>query len=155
MRWTFLVVALFVCAPADAQNAREPVFSEHWVPVSDGLKLYARVLGNGPDTVLIPAAAYLAHDLAPLAAGRTLVFYDPRARGVSDAIPPGAATDMGAEIRDLEAVRTFFGVHRASLLGWSYLGAVVALYAAEYPDRVRRLVQVGPMAPVSDMAAVP
>jgi CubicO group peptidase (beta-lactamase class C family)/pimeloyl-ACP methyl ester carboxylesterase/ketosteroid isomerase-like protein len=151
MVWLISLLALLVCAPADAQNAREPVFSEHWVPVADGLKLYVRVLGNGPDTVLIPAAAYVAHDLAPLAAGRTLVFYDLRGRGASDAIPPGAGSDIEAEIRDLEAVRAYFGVDRASFLGWSYLGAVVALYAAEYPDRVRRVVQVGPVAPRSDI----
>lgn len=155
MRALITLVAGLLCAPVGAQQVEKVLFSEQWVPVSDGMRLYARVVGDGPDTVIIPAAAYLARDLAPLAHGRTLVFYDLRGRGASGAVPRGAPDDMEADVRDMEAVRAFFGVDRASFLGWSYVGAVVALYAAEYPGRVRRVVQIGPMAPRSDMPPVP
>lgn len=59
------------------------------------------------------------------------------------------------DLRDLEAVRSHFGIGRVSLVGWSYLGAVVALYAAERPERVRRVVQIGPMAPRDETARIP
>jgi pimeloyl-ACP methyl ester carboxylesterase len=54
---------------------------------------------------------------------------------------------MEFEVSDIEAVRSYFGIERFSLIGWSYLGAVVALYAAEFPEHVKSVVQIGPMAP--------
>jgi proline iminopeptidase len=55
------------------------------------------------------------------------------------------------EVRDLEFVRAQLGLDRLTLIGWSYLGAVVALYAAEHPNRVDRLVQIGPMPPSDEL----
>ena len=37
-----------------------------------------------------------------------------------------------------------------SLLGWSYLGGVTALYAAEHPGRVKRLLMMCPVPPRSE-----
>jgi proline iminopeptidase len=51
------------------------------------------------------------------------------------------------EVADLEAIRQHFGQEQVSLIGWSYLGGVVARYAMAYPERVGRLVQVSPMRP--------
>lgn len=123
-------------------------FAERWVVTPDSVRLYARVLGTGPDTVLIPGGMYLSRDLDPLTEGRTLVFYDPRSRGASDAVFDTLRLGMDQEVRDMEAVRAAFGVGRVALLGWSYLGAVVARYAAEHPEHVRAVVQVGPMGPL-------
>lgn len=136
-------------SPADRADAR---FAETWVTTGDSLRLYARVVGHGPDTVVIPASAWLARDVAPLARGRTLIFYDPRGRGASHYVRDTTHMGIEWEIRDLESVRAHFGLRRMSLVGWSYLGAIVALYAAEYPDHVRRIVQVGPMPPRSETA---
>jgi proline iminopeptidase len=52
---------------------------------------------------------------------------------------------MDYEVRDIEALRRHLSMDRVSLIGWSYLGGVVALYAAGYPDRVDAVVQVGAM----------
>jgi proline iminopeptidase len=131
---------------AIADEAR-PRFAELFVDTPDGTRLYVRVLGTGPDTVIIGSVAYLSADFTPLAAGRTLIFYDPRNRGGSDRVLDADRVSMSHEVADLEAVRAHFGVARPALIGWSYLGAVVALYAAEYPENVRALVQVGPVPP--------
>lgn len=40
------------------------------------------------------------------------------------------------------------------MVGWSYLGAIVALYAAKHPEHVERVVQIGPAAPRSETATV-
>lgn len=133
--------------PAQGAQAPGVRFEETSVLAPDGVRLYARILGNGPDTVIVGLATYLAQDLAPLQSGRTLIFYDPRSRGGSDAVTDSSRLGMSFEVADLEAVRAHFRLSRASLVGWSYLGAVVALYAAQYPERVRAVVQVGPMAP--------
>ena len=52
---------------------------------------------------------------------------------------------MDYEIRDLEALRRHLSIDKVSLVGWSYLGAVVVLYAAQHPERVSAVVQVGAM----------
>jgi pimeloyl-ACP methyl ester carboxylesterase len=54
---------------------------------------------------------------------------------------------MADELRDLETVRSGLGISKAGIVGFSYLGLVTALYAADHPDRVARLAQLGPMAP--------
>lgn len=157
---TFLAVVASGCGPTDVDRASAPDelhtrFAEEYVTTDDGVRLYARIVGVGPDTVLIPAAVYLARDLTRLAPGRTLIFYDPRGRGGSEYVRDTTRIGIEWDLRDLEAVRSHFGIGRVSLVGWSYLGAVVALYAAERPERVRRVVQIGPMAPRDETARIP
>jgi pimeloyl-ACP methyl ester carboxylesterase len=147
------------CEPFGGQSRTvdehsDPRFAETYVSTSDGLRLYARSVGDGPDTVIIPAAAYLARDLLPLATGRTLIFYDPRGRGASDVPADSQRLGIEFDIADLETVRAHFAVGRVSLIGFSYLGAVVALYAAEFPQYVDRAVQIGPMAPRTETSVV-
>lgn len=129
-------------------------FEESYLVTPDGIQLYVRVSGSGPDTVIVPAAAWLARDFGPLSHGRTLVFFDPRGRGGSDAVVDTAQIGIEHEIRDIDFVRAQLGLESVSLIGWSYLGAVVALYAAEHPERVDRIVQVGPMPPTNELPEV-
>jgi pimeloyl-ACP methyl ester carboxylesterase len=122
---------------------------EGYVPIDDELLLYYRTCGDGPVTVVIPAACLLLEDLRPLAKERRLVSYDQRGRGRSDRDPCPAHVWTDYEVSDLEAVRQYFGLEQMALLGWSYLGAVVALYAAAHPERVSRIVMMSPLAPRS------
>jgi hypothetical protein len=48
---------------------------EGYLSIDDETRLYYHTVGSGPDTVVVPAAMYLARDLESLAPGRTLVFY--------------------------------------------------------------------------------
>lgn len=118
--------------------------SEGHVVVEPGIRLYYRVLGEGPDTVVIPAATWWSRQADRLARGRRVALYDPRGRGRSDSIADNVPVGFDAEVGDLEALRGALGIERMALMGWSYLGAVVVLYTIAHPDRVTRLVQVGP-----------
>jgi proline iminopeptidase len=120
---------------------------EGYIASHDGTRLYYQRLGNGADTVVSPAACFLNPDLESLATGRTIIFYDTRNRGRSQHITDGDAMTMTQEVRDLEAVRQHFALTQFKLLGWSYLGAVTALYAANNPMAIERLLLVGPMKP--------
>jgi proline iminopeptidase len=51
------------------------------------------------------------------------------------------------DVDDLDAVRRHFGVDRVNLIGHSYAGIVVALYAMKYAAQVNRAVLLGPMQP--------
>ena len=46
---------------------------------------------------------------------------------------------------DVERIRQHFKVKKASLIGYSYLGLMVVMYAMDHPDAVERLVQLGPV----------
>ena len=50
-------------------------------------------------------------------------------------------------IRDLEALRKQFGLKRMVLVGESWGAGLAALYAMEHPQRVSRLLLLGPMPP--------
>jgi pimeloyl-ACP methyl ester carboxylesterase len=128
-------------------SAQLPPDSSGYLTTADGARLFYEIYGKGRDTVIVPAGVLLASSLSVLRDNLTLVFYDPRGRGKSDWIADAKRLTMADEVRDLEAVRAKLGISRAGLIGFSYLGLVAALYAADYPDRVTRLAQLGPMAP--------
>ena len=121
--------------------------SEGWLPAEEGLRLHYQLCGSGSQAVVVPLAVYLAGPLGPLADGQRLIFYDLRGRGRSDAVRDPARIGITHDLTDVEAVRRHFGLERMALVGFSYVGAIAAVYAAEHPDRVSRLVALGAMAP--------
>jgi proline iminopeptidase len=121
--------------------------SEGFVFVRRGLHLYYQVLGDGPETVIVPNANWLMEPLQPLAEGRRLIFYDPRSRGRSSSVTDSRHLSLEDDLADLEAVRRYFGLERLSLLGSFYHAAITALYALDNPGRVERLLLVCPITP--------
>jgi pimeloyl-ACP methyl ester carboxylesterase len=128
-------------------HAQSKPDSSGYVTAGDGARIYYAIYGTGRDTIIVPGAALLAVPLNPLSIDFTVVFYDPRGRGQSDWITDAKRLTMGDEIRDLESVRAGLGISKAGLIGFSYLGLMTALYAADHPDRVTRLAMLGPLAP--------
>jgi proline iminopeptidase len=116
-----------------------------WVAGPDGVRLYYEKLGRGPRTVIVPGRLFLVRDLAPLAKSHTLILYDMRNRGRSSRVEDGQLLTIQKDVEDLEAVRRHFRVERFVPVGYSYLGFMVVLYAMDHPDRVERLVQLGPV----------
>ncbi|HUQ82797.1 MAG TPA: alpha/beta hydrolase [Gemmatimonadaceae bacterium] len=142
-----IAIALAFGALPRTSWAQMPPDSSGYLTTADGARLFYEIYGKGRDTVIVPAGVLLSPTLSVLRDNLTLVFYDPRGRGKSDWIADAKRLTMADEVRDLEAVRATLGISRAGVIGFSYLGLVAALYAAEYPDRVTRLAQLGPMAP--------
>ena len=112
---------------------------------ADGVRLCFEVTGSGTEVLVIPLRSSMAADFAPFVGGRRVVYYDPRGRGCSTPAAELAELGINADVRDLEAMRQHLGIERMALLGWSYFGAVVARYAMQYPARVTRLIQIGPL----------
>ncbi|MGH7525137.1 MAG: alpha/beta fold hydrolase [Gemmatimonadales bacterium] len=111
----------------------------------DGVRLYYQKLGSGPKVMIVPGRLFLAKDLAPISSRHTLVLYDMRNRGRSSRVEDGNLITIWKEVEDLEAVRRHFRVEQFTPIGYSYLGFMVVLYAMKHPDRVERLVQLGPV----------
>jgi proline iminopeptidase len=118
-----------------------------------GVRLFYRVVGSGPDTVVVLHGSpgyhmnYLLPNLAPLAKGRTLLFYDQRGGGRSESIHDRELLTLQHHVRDLEELRTHFNLQRLSLIGHSWGGGLAALYAIAHPQYVQRLLLLAPMSP--------
>lgn len=126
-------------------DAKPSAAAEGYVMTDDGVRLFYQKLGDGPTAVIIPGRLWLYEHFKRLADGRTLIFYDMRNRGRSDAVADGQKIGIQHDVRDVERIRQHFHLQKVSLIGYSYLGMVAALYALEHPERVERLVQLGPI----------
>ena len=126
---------------------------EGWLPGADGVRLFFRVVGRGPRTVVYvhggPGTGLReGYDLEPLAGmGHTLVMYDQRGAGYSTLVSDPAQLSIDAHVADLEAVRKHFSLRRLDVIGLSWGAAVVARYAERHPDRVARIVFLSPISP--------
>lgn len=123
------------------------------IRLADGQDLLVRSIGTGPDTVLVLHAGpglhggYLVPMLTPLASGHTFLIYDQRGRGRSGAAVDTERLSVGQDLEDLETVRTRFGLWQPTLLGHGWGALLAALYTLDHPDRVGRLLMVGPLFP--------
>jgi pimeloyl-ACP methyl ester carboxylesterase len=118
---------------------------------ADGVRIAYSVIGKGP--LLVRVLGHFTHlemewewpDLRlfweRLAQRFTVVRYDGRGIGLSDSYT-GEFTEETRQL-DLDAVLTDIGAEAAVLLGISEGGWTGAIYAAEYPNRVSRLVLYG------------
>src|ERR1700719_2123745 len=132
-----------ILAPS-AFGQTKPV-DEGYVTASDGARLFYRKAGSGAQTVIVPLGFILFRDFQSLAKNRTMIFYDMRNRGHSDSITDSSRISIQADVDDLEAVRRHFHAQKVSLVGESYLGMMVVLYATQHPEHVERIVQIGPV----------
>ena len=123
--------------------------NEGYVTTDDGVRLFFQKFGSGPNTIVIPSAASMCDDFKHLATDRTVIFYDLRNRGRSGAVSEASKLRGGIhhDVEDLEAIRRFFGITPIDVIGHSYLGMAVGLYAMKYPAHVNRVVQIGPVQP--------
>lgn len=122
--------------------------SSGFVETDSGVELYYRRFGDGPMKVLVPGRMYLLPGLSSLARpDREFIFFDQRGRGRSTTITDEEDLGVGHEVSDLETIRRQLGLERVTLIGWSYLGIIVSTYALKYPDRVDRIVLLGPLYP--------
>ncbi len=117
-----------------------------YITTDDGVKLFHQRIGDADSTVIIPNALLLFDYFKYLASDHTLIFYDMRNRGQSDAVrdPDKLSRGIHQDVLDLEAVRRHFDIEKINLIGHSYLGLMVFLYASVYHAHVNRLVQIGP-----------
>jgi len=121
---------------------------EGYVTTPDRVRLYFRQEGDGPRVVLVPNGFHFFDDFRPVARGRTLVCFDLRNRGRSDAIADRSRLVRGIEhdVEDLDALRRSFGAD-IDVIGHSYVGVTAIRYAVRFPARVRRVISIAPMGP--------
>ena len=120
-----------------------------------GLSFNTAQLGSGPRLCMLHGlllgnlAGWYFTAAPALARTHQVLLYDLRGHGHSERIPTGY--DVATMVGDLEALT---GGEPVSLVGHSY-GAIIAMrYAADHPDRVRRLAVVDAPLPVGSYAEI-
>lgn len=136
----------------DGPGAPGAPLAEHAAPLEEGFvdaeggaKLYYRRLGRGPVTIIAPLDFVLHESLKQFADIATIVTYDLRNRGRSSRVEDVTTLSVSQDVRDLEAVRAHLKIDQFVPIGYSYAGKVVVMYAAAHPERVRRVIQLGPV----------
>jgi len=136
-----LATAVAVPAVGEAAGVEHGRIRTH-----DGYTVYYERVGHGPEFVLLPGRIFFEDTFRRLASPRrSLIFYDMRNRGLSEAVPDTDRISIHEDVRDLESVREHFRANRVALVGFSYLGLMVVLYANDHPEHVTRIVQLGPL----------
>ncbi|MBD0369787.1 MAG: alpha/beta hydrolase [Pyrinomonadaceae bacterium] len=120
-------------------------FEEGYVPIPDGLRLYYRKFGSGKRVVVVPLRLFLFDDFKQLSDEFTIISFDPRNRGFSSPVQDNSKLTINEDIEDIERVRQHFRLQKFSLVGYSYMGLGVVLYAMKYPQHLERLIQLGPV----------
>ncbi|MCZ6596642.1 MAG: alpha/beta hydrolase [Planctomycetota bacterium] len=146
MRSFLLITVLTAFASCQALGGGPSEDVESYIALEGDKLLHYRRVGGGEQVLIVPGKSWCAEDMLGLADDRTVIFYDLRGRGRSDPAPIGTLR-LHQDLEDLEAVRSWFGLERFALLGTDYKAALCALYAAEHPQHVERLVLVSPTPP--------
>jgi pimeloyl-ACP methyl ester carboxylesterase/ketosteroid isomerase-like protein len=120
-----------------------PKIEEGFVTTPDGVKLFYRKIGRAPVTAIVPLDFMMFDTMKQFSNVATIITYDLRNRGRST----GGIKDatIHDDVKDLEAVRAHFKLEKFVPVGFSYLGKMVVMYAAEHPERVSRIIQLGPL----------
>jgi pimeloyl-ACP methyl ester carboxylesterase len=123
--------------------------TEGTVQVEEGVELFYRDSGGGSRIVLVPNGFYFEDLVGEAAAGRRVVIYDVRNRGRSGTVADEARLARGIQndVDDLEAMRRHLDAGEVDLLGHSYIGVVLLLYALKYPQHVGRIAAIGTPGP--------
>ncbi len=130
---------------------------------TDGARTAYAVIGDGPVLIYTPGftshlewsltmRAGSPHFRDELARRRTLVYYDRHGCGLSDRRRTVFTPED--DMLDLDAVIEASGVQQVDIFGISFGGLVAVRYAAEHPERVRRLILFGTM-PNGDRSTYP
>ena len=117
---------------------------------ADGVKLRARIAGKGPPLILLhggPGVAdYLGESVLTgwLESSFRVCSYDQRGCRHSNSNGP---FNVRANVRDVEAVRETLGPEPMTLIGHSWGALLAVCYAAEFGQRLARLVLISPTSP--------
>jgi proline iminopeptidase len=118
----------------------------------DGASLFYRMVGTGPDVLVMIHGGpgmdmgYMVPDFRPLEAHHRLLYYDQRGSGRSELLRDDASLyTMARHVADLEALRRQFGLERMTLVAHSFGPAIAASYAIAHPERVARMIFLGPV----------
>ncbi|MGD8895065.1 MAG: alpha/beta hydrolase [Acidobacteriota bacterium] len=151
-----LALALGACsAPApEPEEPTGPANGSFTAPLN-GFQIHYEVHGQGPVLMTLPNSWGLSLEglramYRPLEERLTLVYFDPRGMGESEAVREDADRGMAAVRADFQALREHLGLEQANVIGWSN-GAINLIYLAhEHPETLSSAIFLHGMASFTD-----
>lgn len=142
-------------------------FESHYIPVADGLRLYARVYGSengGLPIVCLPGLSRNSrdfHQLALLLSARSpapfrVITIDSRGRGLSDRDEKKERYTIPTEASDVIEVLDHFGIERALFIGTSRGGLILHILMVTHPERLAGAVlnDIGPVIEIEGLREI-
>lgn len=151
--FSLLITALLLISLKTNGHCESIEPGEGYITSPDGVRLFYKVVGKGPETLVVlhggPGNTMLSvlPDFEPLAKEHTVIYYDQRGNGRSDLVENTKQLSISKHIEDIEAVRQHFNLDKMNLLGNSWGGLLASFYALKHPDRVNRLILHSPASP--------
>lgn len=110
----------------------------------NGLELWYRVAGNGPVLIVQPpgwgiGAEVYEQTFEPLESQFTLIYYDTRGCGRSQAPANDQDYNVRLFVEDLEGLRAQLGLDSFALIGHSHGGLIALNYVLKYPQYLSHL----------------
>lgn len=155
-----LLACIALSLSASVLPAQRPPAREGYLVTSDSARIFYRVVGNAPDTIIALHGGpggdleQIMPDFGPLTRRHTVIFYDQRGGGRSELPRDTTRLFVARQIADLDELRLFFRLSQTSLVAHSFGPLLAAAYALDHPAAVRRMVFLGPVSPVRDSVFV-
>lgn len=154
------VLGLGEMATAGPRRGAKPELrvDEGYFSGADGVRLFYRRVGRGRDVAVFlhggPGSNFRGQGdlMERLADGRAVIMYDQRGSGLSQLVTDPKLLTAEDHVRDLEALRQHFGIRRMTIIGLSWGAGLAAMYAAQHPDRVERLLLISPISPTKALS---
>ena len=127
--------------------------TSYFITSFDGTKLFVNEFGKGQPLVLLAGgpgldAVYIKSVWEHLQSNNRCIVLDQRATGKSGLNSIDSATaSVDAYAKDIEALRQHLKLDQLTLVGHSWGGMLSMDYASKYPNRVRKLILIGPGGP--------
>lgn len=122
--------------------------------ISNGLKLYYEIEGEGDAIILLSGGPGFSHEylqpLRALASDAQLIFLDQRGTGRSDKASPQDYT-VEANVEDVEQLRRELQLDSCIVFGHSWGGMLAQAYMLKYPTHVSRLILADTFSSVADL----
>jgi proline iminopeptidase len=131
----------------------DPAFAQDGSFTRDGVQLFYRTSGSGTPVIFLSGGPGFTVDyMVPVGdfvpAPFQRVFYEQRGTGRSKVASMTAENmTLPHVVADLEALRVHLKQERLFLVGHSWGGMLAMAYAAAHPDRIDRMILIGPGGP--------
>jgi pimeloyl-ACP methyl ester carboxylesterase len=154
-------LALTIATPVIAAEPKLPVAFKSQTVATPGATIFVQVGGTGDPVVLLHGYVESGDMWGPLASElvkrHTVIV--PDLRGLGRSSRPSGGYDKKTQAQDIRAVVEALGFDRAAVVGHDLGGTVAYAYAAQYPEKVSRLVfmeaPVAGVGPWKDVTAMP
>ncbi len=141
-----LTAIVFSGQALEGQRARQGQFS------LENARLFYEVIGTGEPIVIVHGGpgldhSYLQPGLDVLAAQNTLIYYDQRGTGRSEAELDRGVVNFDAFVDDIDALRQVLGHDKITVLTHSFGTLLGIEYARRYADNLTALILMNPTEP--------